>query len=296
MGTSFKELGGSPIETFNREGGMKAERRLLVDWDDRHALVAELLGSSYEFGGTKAAEYPDYPIVVATSCKIEPWPGTPDEQASFTDVESDINTYSDLTVGGDTKLARIIVQYEVLSSNPFDDPSGLEEDTFLTYRMDVGGEYIDQPGADLTWEAQPGVKVPEESVAVLRVPVIEHHFTWHRVLKPPWTTIREQVGTVNNADIFGIPAGRLLFEGAPSDRDFTGVDEFKNPEFGWRLSYLFREKNIIKRDGTKVGWQYNYRPDDGAIAGDWDRLLDSDGNPRHWEADHNDLFKYEAKE
>ncbi len=45
MSVVFKELGGSPREVFEPQA-MRAQRRLLVAWEERHALVGQLLLSA----------------------------------------------------------------------------------------------------------------------------------------------------------------------------------------------------------------------------------------------------------
>jgi len=143
MAVAFKELAGSPVETYTPEG-MKAQRRILVAWEDRHAMVAELLGDEFEFGGRPQAHYPNRNGVVAMDVRLEPWPECPDEQGAFSDITTDLNSYSG-------KYTQIVVDYELLDmtgSRP--DLPDVEADTFLIYRMDFGGEYIELPGHSLS--------------------------------------------------------------------------------------------------------------------------------------------------
>lgn len=285
MGTSFKELGGSPVESYSADG-MKAERTILVAAADRDAMVRKLMGTTGEFGGGVRAAYPGRYYLVATSVRVAPWPEKAVDQGAFTDIEEHLNEPAE--------FARLTVQYEVLQANPMDDPPDMEEDTFLTYGMDHGGEYMTIPKGTLVWAAHPEVKPPAEATPTVRVPVIEHRFSWHRVVSPPWSTIRDQVGTVSSAAIFGIGAGLLLFEGATSEKEFTGIDDLSYPQYGHRLNYVFREKQIRVLGAQKLGWQYTWRGQQDAIAAGWDQLKDSNGNLMYATADHNDLFKYET--
>ena len=148
--------------------------------------------------------------------------------------------------------------------------------------MNLGGEYIRLPGQSFHWQADPTCPVPPDVLPTLRIPVIEHHVTWQRVLDPPWDAIRSCTGAVNDASFLGADAETVLFDGAKADREFTGLGDFLEPQFGWRLTYIFREK-LIKvaegLDGTQTyGWNHTYR-DVPYPYSCWDRLVDPDGCP-----------------
>ena len=78
----------------------------------------------------------------------------------------------------------------------------------------------------------------------MRVPVIEHLLTWHRVVSPPWAAIRNATGMVNAAGFLGAAAETVLFDGATAKKQFLGIDGTGLATFGWRLTYTFREKTI----------------------------------------------------
>jgi len=283
MTTAFKELAGSPVETYGPDG-MKAQRRILVAWENRHGMVAELLGDGYEFGGTQPAQYPDRPYVLAMCVKLHPWPKCPDEQGAFADVAAQINSYSG-------KYAEIVVDYELLDAGTSrSDLPEHEEETFLTYRMDFGGEYVELPSHSLVWTSDATIPVPPEAVSTVRVPITEHHVTWHRVVNPPWQAIRDAAGTVNQAAFLGAAAETVLFDGATAEKQFIGIDDLMLPEFGWRITYVFREK-AIKYGGNVFGWNHAYRslPHD---APGWDKLKDGNNENRYQTSDFTTLFQF----
>lgn len=289
MGVSFKELAGSPLETYGPEG-MKAERRILVAWEDRHAIVAELLGDGYEFGGAGRAAYPERAAVVAMRVKLEPWPKSPEDQGAFTDITSDLNSYSG-------KYTQIAIDYQLLAPGELPEPMEFEEGTFLTYRMDFGGEYEALSGESFRWQYDESIPVPPDAVPKVRVPIAEHHLTWHRVINPPWGAIRNCSGKVNNAAFLGAPAETVLLDGAVADKEFIFVDELRQPQFGWRIAYVFREKSVkvLTPDGGSAayGWNHRYRSQPPGNPG-WDRLSDAQGNSLYPTADFSTLFQFAA--
>ena len=78
----------------------------------------------------------------------------------------------------------------------------------------------------------------------LRIPIVEHHVTWHRVIDPPWDAIRAAPGTVNDCDFMGGRGRNRPLRRRQGHREFTGLDDFLQPQFGWAITYVFREKAI----------------------------------------------------
>ena len=103
----FKELAGSPTETYG-SAGMKAQRRLLCAYEDRLAAVAVLLGQGSVFGGRSPASYPG-PSDGGAPCevRVEPFEKRPDDQGEFVDLTSDLNNYSN-------QFALLVVSYEMV--------------------------------------------------------------------------------------------------------------------------------------------------------------------------------------
>lgn len=291
MGTAFKELDGSPVEYYSSDG-IRAEREILVDWDDRAAMLRELMGDGYEFGGGTKAVYPNMETVVVATVRVKRFPSGPDEQGAFTDITSDLNSYTG-------KFARMSVTYELLASDGGrEDLPTPEPDTWLTYAMDIGGKYQMRDDRHLLWDTDATQPIPPDVAGTMLIPESEHILTWHNVSTPPWTTIRECRGTVNDAAFCGAPVGTVLFEGCKATREFTSqkqaIDEM---QFNWRLQYTFLERAVpIQNDAGAVvnwaGWNHFWRslPKD---APGWDQLKDQDGNDPYVSSTLDDLFKYE---
>jgi len=283
MTVAFKELAGSPVENYEPEG-MKAERQLLCAWDDRGALVQELLGDGYEFGGTSRAQYPEKPGIVAMRARCQPFADDVTPQV-LNELTEGLNSYSG--------FAKVTVNYELLLPADRDELPEVEDGTFLTYRMDFGGEYTEISGHSMAWETEAEAPVPPEAIPTVRVPIIEHHVTWHRVVNPPWQAIRDGVATVNSGAFMGAAAGTVLFDGATAEREFIRLDELAHPELGWRISYVFREKAIKTGAGNIVGWNHRYRSLPADDPG-WDELADANGNRLYRSSDFTSLFQFAA--
>jgi hypothetical protein len=284
MSVVFKELAGSPIEAYD-QNGMKAQRRLLCAYEDRQAALLALLGGS-QLGSPPQATYPDQPNLLAIRVRIEPFEKKPDDQGTFDDLTSDLNSYSG-------QFVEVVVDYEVLHGGDSRLPK-VQSNTFLTYLMDFGGEYVALPGHTLLWESDATIPVTPDSVPTLRIPITEHHVTWHRVVSPPWDAIRACVGTVNATAFLGAAAETVLFDGAKAYRQFAGLDDLLHPQFGWRITYVFREKTIKVMDDDQnqltYGWNYSYRPDANNQT-HWDQLVDDAGNKLYRATDFSPLFE-----
>jgi hypothetical protein len=284
MSTPFKELGGSPVETFGPEG-MKAQRRLLCAYEDRHAVVATLLGESGGLAGPRAP-YPGRPGVLVATARVEPFEKRPDNQGQFTDLTADLNSYTG-------QFVEVVVDYEMLGSGGCDGLPDAPAGTLLSYRMTFGGEYATLPGYGLRWESAASVPVPPEAVPTVRVPIVEHHLTWHGVASPPWSAIRAAAGAINSMPFLGAAPETVLLDGAKAVPELAGFDSSGGPQFAWRITYLFREKSIklfSADSGATYGWNHAYRgvPPDSC----WDRLLDGAGNPLYTTADFSQLFQF----
>jgi hypothetical protein len=285
----FKELAGSPVETYGPDG-MQAERRLLCAYEDRQAVVAALLGNADILGGLGRAEYPGCPGVLAMRVRVEPFEKRPDEQGPFNDLTADLNSYSG-------QFVELVVNYEMLDADAHrPDLPMPEPGTVLTYRMTFAGEYLRLPSHGLAWQSAATLPVAPDAVPTLRLPIVEHHVTWHRVVQPPWEAIRECVGAVNNDLFLGAAAETLLCDGAKADRELAGFDDLHAPQCAWRIIYVFREKAIKVLDATAgpvvYGWNHAYH---ALLASPgWDRLVDADGNCLYRTADFATLFSFGA--
>ncbi len=285
----FKELAGSPAETYAWDG-MTVQRRLLCAYEDRLKAVGVLLGRGDTFGGQPPAPYPACPSAVAIEVSVEPFEKRPDDQGEFDDLTADLNNYSN-------QFAELVVSYEMIDPTLSMKLPKVQKSTLLSYRMDFGGEYVRLPGQALQWQSDPSAPVPPDAAPTLRIPIVEHHVTWHRVIDPPWDAIRACAGTVNDSDFMGAAAETALFDGARASREFAGMDDLLQPQFGWAITYVFREKAIKildAGDGQETyGWNHCYR-DVPPAAACWDKLVDACGNTLYKTSDFTTLFTFTA--
>lgn len=281
MTIAFRELDGSPYELFSADG-MTAQRRLVVAWEDRHALVAHLLGEEYALGLPPPGGYPGRSGVTAIEVRVEPWPAEAEPRAAMNDPASELNGYSG-------RWALVTVDYALPDREPGrGDLPPVAAHTFLTYRMELAGQTIRVPGETFRWETDGAIPVPPEAIPPLRVPIIEHQITWHRAPLPPWSAIRHAAGCVNAQPFLGALPETILFDGAIARRQFIGVDLEGTAAFGWRLTYIFRERSI-KTPGGIVGWNHAFRSLPASNPG-WDRLTTLDGRTLYSAVNFAGLF------
>lgn len=192
--------------------------------------------------------------------------------------------------------ARRLAVVEGLDSGPMIPP---QPDMLLTYRTRVGRQYATVPADGLFWESDPTTAVAADAVPTVRIPIVKHLVTWHGVSDPPWTAIRACTGAVNRDTFLGAAAETVLFDGAKARRQ---------PQAGWRITYVFREKTIklLDADQNEIthGWNHGYCPGsagqqssgsgDWPAGSHWDRLIDADGNPLYRTVDFGGLFMPET--
>lgn len=280
MTIPYKELGGSPTEHYGPDG-IRAQRRVLCAWDDRAALRDEILGDGYSFGPIGPAPYPTNSDVIAAVVDIEPYmPSAPVVQGAFTDIATELQTYS---VNDDVE-ALITINYELIQTSMANWPSSIEDeagndwepDTFLTYRRSTKAEYMTIPGrASMMWEdqdvgapyhvAEP-VSTPSEAIPTIRIPIVDHALTWHRVTNPPWGAMRSCAGTINFGFFFGALPGTLLFDGAEVESVYYLFAGTGAVTPGYRVSYHFLEKQLTDQNGLIYGWNYTWRDETGPDA------------------------------
>ncbi len=261
MTQCFKELAGSPEEHWG-PSGFTATRHVVVPWANREAMALEVVGDGYEFGTTGAITYPSTEAVKGVRVASKPFVASPDKQGVFDEIATELNAY---------KLAELTIEYETIPAPNISFP-GIDPDTFLTYSMDFGGDVMTLPKQALKWESAPNSPVPEEVKAVIRLPVIEHHLSWTRVLAPPWNAIRDLIGKVNKLSFIGLEPEQLLFNGCKANKEFIVLDELQEPQYGWKLDYTFRQRTIhgaIEGGPLVGGWNHFFN---GLLA-KWDRLL-----------------------
>lgn len=280
MTIAFKELAGSPVETYGPDG-FRARRRLVCAWDDRHGLLEQLLGDGYEFGGHSRAPYPDTLDAVAMRVRCEPLIDDLVPQM-FQELTEGLNRYRG--------LAKVTVDYELLLPADGAELVDVAPGTFLSYQQDFAGETSAVPAHALVWQGEPDVPVMPEAQPRLHITIVEHRLTWHRVVRPPWDAMRRSAGTVNLDSILGAAAGTVLLAGARAQREFIRIGRLKRAELAWRIGYVFRERVVQTPDSSIAGWNHAYRSLPATSPG-WDELADADGNRLYRATDFSRLFQ-----
>jgi hypothetical protein len=286
MSVSFEELEGSPRLSVN-ESGITAWRSFRVAWADWPAFCGELIGSYRVVGGsfifTAPLEFPGFPNLVVSDIQVEPFdPACPDG----TGVGTLAATPNQYTAGG----ARIAVMYTTafdVDNQPRADLPTVPKGTYLTYRADLGAEYVATPGRTWRWQAAGDPVVPDDVNPGLLIPQGTFHLTWHRVALPPWGTIRALRGKVNGGTFVGAPAGTVLFLGARVRRQF----HFFQLGGFWEVQYTFQENTKELTTAAKVGWNYFYK--EAKVGSEhWVPIADEDGNAPYGAGDLTQLFVF----
>ncbi len=285
MVVSFEELEGSPRIQI-REEGTEAQRFFRIDWDDWPDFARELVGhykvTGDAFSFIEPIEFPGFPNLIVSQLEIEPFEPSRPDGAKVITLRSGANRYLD---GG----ARITAMYTTRfdrDNQPRAEMPQPVDGTYLTYSADLGADYMATPGRNWNWDAPPGdPKVGADVNPGLLIPQGAFQLTWRRVALPPWDTIRQLRGKVNQAQFMGAPAETVLFLGAKATREFQFVEDGGY----WRIEYHFLENTKELTTGAKVGWNHFHK--ETSVAGEhWVAIEDADGTRPYKSGDFTQLL------
>lgn len=271
MTVPFKELAGSPIETYG-SGPMKATRTLMVAWDQKENFLRELLGTFVPQGGEGVAPYPGRPSVIPVRVRVEPFTDDITEQdpVEFTDVSEQLNTYN--------SFALFTVEYEhVTHSWPGIEEFTLEKWTYLTHRRSGGAEAVVHRATSFRELGEDANLTDANQVFMQRIPIVEHHYAWHYVVDPPFATIEDNIGKVNDAVWHGFAKDTILFDTYSMDIEFVILDDGSRPITLWRLNYVFRERRVHLPAGGVGGWQHVFLNEPNNVG--WAEVTQPNGDP-----------------
>jgi hypothetical protein len=282
--TYYEELEGSPTIEGGRKG-VTATRIVRIAWEDINAFMFEIFPDPF-FGYQGNSFFPGFEWLRASKAKIEPFqPNSP----------SGMNEVMNVYPGG----AKVTVTYtnpaedQGMQGGAAGDHSGPgknagssgghdgEDNQFLTHKVSVGGQFLTWPKKNLQWQLSastgaawtPGApykdfEVGPETLNQVVVVQLEHTISWSFVLWPPWTAIRQCIGTVNEVAIAGCPPECALFTGVEASQKITNTGGK-----AWTLDYKFSEKNENASDPLNPqGWNFFLRPD-GVAPGTWQRII-----------------------
>lgn len=274
FGFPIHELEDSPKEKFTI-GGAQITRRFLIPWDRRLEFTALMIDGQT---GVRVgpARYSPFPPAIVDSIEHAPFSKKPDK-FDMTDPAMQVNNFTGSVASDECNCLTVVTYVASPRNSQTGDPDkeqvDLPEGTYVSYRRRSTGEYMTVPGRGLEWSA--GVPVGQDTHATIRIPLVEHIVTWHRVKYPPWQAIDENTGKVigfttklpGHGRIYQLDT--LLFEGGESDREFQiGLNATET----WQMTYTFKERRVTSlRPGvasaTIIGWNHLYRPE----TGDWSR-------------------------
>jgi hypothetical protein len=280
----FSEAAGSPTERFSVKNGLSADRTLYCVWNDRRALVAELLGSTSEFTTNGLAQYPDMDGCYAMDVEVKPFVDTP-EGGMFSDAGS-LAAYTG-------KKAVVNVRYESIVSQTGDTSilPQIQTNTLLTYTAHVAGEFRDMKGSGLEWASSSTIPVPDDIHAQKRIVVIDHQLHWRRLPYVPWVNIRNVGGCVNGYTFLDAPAETILFDGADVTAEYILSVQGTTYSAGWYPGLRYTFKELIGYSGTtRLTWNHTFR---SVGTPGWDKLkVRSSGDYMYPGADLTQLFYY----
>lgn len=258
--TAFAELATSPVLDIS-QASTTAVREAMISAANLNALI-ETVFPLGDFG----IAYPGNPALRAASMHVQPYQGDKEK------ITAPSSSNLDISVINTVQYYRVRITYETMQATQGDDPQLL-----LSHRWSIGGEYLTVESKGLEWSD--GGLVDDDVKAGILIPTIEHQITWARVPSPPFSVIRDRLGSVNNASLtFNtgiIFPETLLFLGAELRRDIL-----TNGALAWEVGYHFSERRVpLATDlepgdnGNKVG---GVASGDDMVVGGWNHVFRSE--------------------
>ncbi len=286
MATPFEELAGSPTIRFH-DGSFTATRRLLVAWDQAIVFLVELYGGwrliGNELSYDPPSSFPGVPAALVTDVTIEPFPAD-NPQADH------VMTLASSTNGYDRALLNVTygIAFDLDNRSRADLPV-VPAGTYLNYRGEIGLESVATPGRNWKW-ATDSASVGDDVRPAIVTPTEDFTLTWYRVPRPPWDSIRNLRGRVNDAEFLNFAPGTVLLRGSETKRDFQVLDAGM-----WRLAYRFKVRTVpsTATAGVQRGWNHHYRRNASASE-HWLEIADQDNNRPYAAGSFEELFQFGA--
>jgi hypothetical protein len=287
MPIPFQELAGSPRVRILESGKVAAERDFHVAWGDWVAFVNEIRGY-YFAAATKGAAlispacFPGNPSLLVTAVSVEPFDGQSPDGTALADPSIATNSYA--------SGAKVRVEYGLRDTGADKNKPPHPPGTFLRWERDVAVDMLSIPARYWKWSGGPSTILEDDLPIGVRVPVAMHTLTWSNVVRPPYETIRTARGTVNDAEILGVPEECLLFLGAR----ITEVYQLDGT-LRYTLHYSFAEKTVplVADPDTVVGHNHFYYGP-GSGGENWFEVVSVAGShPVYPSTDFLALFQYE---
>lgn len=273
---SFKELAGSPVESFSESGGPTVVRRLLVPWGSRHTVAADMSNRLY----------PHFPDCRVVSMRLEPHLG---QQSTPTGPQTDFD-FAIETNEYEGKDALLTINYGPDFTSklwPFNKPE-FREGTELRLRVSGSGEFYQVPSSATKWDDDPETPVLETNETAIRISKSLIVVQWDYVDSVPIILLDGLTGSVNSTNFFGSPPETILFAEYNVDEIFKAQPEDSHTN---RITCVFERRAIDTGEGTPespdiVGWNHDYREDPAG----WVKLLLANDEPRYQSYDFTGMF------
>lgn len=246
-----------------------------------------LMGQNQQCYFQAPLPFPGYSNVVPEDIQVSPHMGSSPKGTFPVDLDT---TYNDYESGWD-----VTVQYKTVYNlqQQISGMPSVANGTYLSFEQDFGAEYLTIPGRSFYWTYPSGgvnvysdKPVGEDASPGVLVATRNFTLTWDRVLLPPWDAIAAATGKINSLEFMDAPAGCTLFLGAQVTRQF----QFTDDSGFWKIQYKFSEQNKTLNSGTRVGWNYFWKPK-AWFGENWYTIIDKDNNAYPYDStDFSGLF------
>jgi hypothetical protein len=224
MSVSYEEMQDSPQEGWDQEGGFTATRTLMCEYDDRHTLAAELMGTLYE-------QRPAF-LARAYNIGIKPF------GAKMT-----------APPGNSVALyekALLVVQHKFMDQDPED---------MVSESIEPNAEFMTLDHQNFRWTNANGALLEEAEAPGRLVKSLDYIYTRHQVpILPP--NLLDFVGKVNDRAIAALvlnqtfAAETLLFTPPTPSRKIT-TEQVEAWTVPMRFSYQPAGWNKFWRNATQ---------------------------------------------
>lgn len=150
------------------------------------------------------------------------------------------------------------------SKGPGGPGSPANQNTFISYEMDAGAQFVTIKDLGLVWDVDNKPVGPDAKTGVVEL-TLEHTITWHHCPLPPWGALRRCLGHVNTETFCGALPETLLLSGVKGKREI-GIGGTR----AWELVFKFSERNLGVANGAggeAAGWNHYYWSNNTAAAG-----------------------------
>ena len=273
-----EEVDNSPIISDVENRGFQATRILLVDWDDRIALMDELRGRVVQgpilVERTVPHRFPERPSAICFEVSIEPFGGV------RADSTKQNRKY---------EAAKIKAVYFVPDSVNFPSPDEEPQNVLISESLEPSVEFLTIPKTDMFWDDTPKTAgVTPIEVADVEQPgkqniQVNWVYTIHQVENFPLDSF-DNLGKVNQKDVTSVRLNKtfkkeeLLFSGLTTRREIT-----QDGAQAWSVTYTFSWRNLpdskhVNAD-PKTGWNLFLRRGDDPPEPLFKKKLKDDGTP-----------------